>query len=96
MAGSGVGKSILMGMISRNTAADVIVIALIGERGREVKEFIERVLGPEGLSRSVVVAATSDQPPLVRMRGAYLATTIAEHFRDQLAGKIDVVILKKE
>lgn len=82
-AGSGVGKSSMMGMIARHTAADVSVIALVGERGREVREFIERDLGPEGLARSVVVVATSDQPALVRIRSAYLATTIAEYFRDQ-------------
>ncbi len=89
-AGSGVGKSTLLSMIARNTAAEVAVVGLIGERGREVKEFIDRDLGEEGLKRSVVVAATSDQPPLIRMRGAYLATTIAEYFRDQ--GK-DVVLM---
>ncbi len=82
-AGSGVGKSTLMGMIARHTAADVSVIALVGERGREVREFIERDLGPEGMKRSVVVVATSDQPALLRIRSAYLATTIAEYFRDQ-------------
>jgi len=82
MAGSGVGKSVLLGMIARHTKADVNVIALIGERGREVKEFLERDLGEEGLKRSVVVAAISDQPSLIRIRGAYLATTIAEYFRD--------------
>ena len=82
-AGSGVGKSTLLGMIARNSAADINVIALIGERGREVKEFIEEDLGPEGLARSVVVAATSDQPALVRIKGAYTATAIAEYFRDQ-------------
>lgn len=82
-AGSGVGKSTLMGMIARNTAADVNVIALVGERGREVLDFIERDLGPEGLARSVVVVATSDQPALIRMKGALIATTIAEYFRDR-------------
>jgi flagellum-specific ATP synthase len=81
-AGSGVGKSTLMGMMARHTSADVNVIALVGERGREVREFIERDLGPEGLSRSVVVVATSDQPALVRIKAALVATTIAEHFRD--------------
>ncbi|MBK9292863.1 MAG: FliI/YscN family ATPase [Oligoflexia bacterium] len=80
MAGSGVGKSVLLGMIARGTTADVNVIALIGERGREVREFIENDLGPEGLKRSVIVCATSDQSPVVRMRGAYLATAIAEYF----------------
>ena len=83
MAGSGVGKSILMGMMTRHTSADVTVIGLIGERGREVKDFVEKNLGPEGLKNSLVVAATSDSPPLIRMRGAYLATTLAEYFRDQ-------------
>lgn len=83
LAGSGVGKSTLLGMIARHTAADVSVIALIGERGRELKDFIERDLGPEGMARSVVVVATSDQPPLVRMRGAYLAMAISEFFRDR-------------
>ncbi len=82
-AGAGVGKSILLGMLSRNVVADVSVIALIGERGREVKEFLERDLRPESLQRTVVVVATSDQPPLVRLRGAFLATAIAEYFRDQ-------------
>jgi flagellum-specific ATP synthase len=82
-AGSGVGKSTLMGMIARHMKADVNVIALIGERGREVREFIEKDLGPEGLARSVVVAATSEQPALVRMRGAYVGTSIAEYFRDR-------------
>lgn len=83
MAGSGVGKSVLMGMMTKHTNADVVVIGLIGERGREVKDFVEETLGTQGLKRSVVVAATSDSPPLTRMRGAYLATTIAEYFRDQ-------------
>ncbi|MDR1677072.1 MAG: FliI/YscN family ATPase [Deltaproteobacteria bacterium] len=82
-AGSGVGKSTLMGMIARHMKVDVNVIALIGERGREVREFIEKELGPEGLKRSVVVAATSEQPALVRMRGAYVGTAIAEYFRDK-------------
>ncbi|WP_019532534.1 flagellar protein export ATPase FliI [Paenibacillus ginsengihumi] len=82
-AGSGVGKSTLMGMIARGTSADVNVIALIGERGREVLDFIERDLGPEGLARSVVVVATSDQPALIRIKGALIATSIAEYFRDR-------------
>ncbi|GGJ82516.1 EscN/YscN/HrcN family type III secretion system ATPase [Pilimelia anulata] len=81
-AGSGVGKSTLMSMITRGTDAQINVIALIGERGREVREFIENDLGPEGLARSVVVVATSDQPPLVRLRAAFAATRIAEWFRD--------------
>jgi flagellum-specific ATP synthase len=88
-AGSGVGKSALLGMIARYTRAEVNVIALVGERGREVREFIERDLG-DGLARSVVVAATSDAPPLVRIRGAFLAATIAEHFRDQ---RYDVLLM---
>lgn len=82
-AGSGVGKSTLLGMIARNTNADLNVIALIGERGREVREFIERDLGKEGLERSIVVAATSDQPALMRIKGAFTATAIAEYFRDK-------------
>jgi flagellum-specific ATP synthase len=82
-AGSGVGKSTLLGMIARNTKADINVIALVGERGREVREFIERDLGPEGLSRSIVVAATSDQPALMRIKSAFTATAIAEYFRDK-------------
>ena len=90
MSGSGVGKSVLLGMIARHTKAHVNVIALIGERGREVKEFLERDLGDEGLKRSVVVAAISDQPSLIRIRGAYLATTIAEFFRNQ---GLDVLLM---
>lgn len=90
MSGSGVGKSVLMGMIARHAVADVIVIALIGERGREVREFIERNLGEEGLKKSVVVAATSDSPALVRIRGAHLATTVAEYFRDK---GLDVILI---
>lgn len=82
-AGSGVGKSTLLGMIAKYSDADVNVIALIGERGREVLEFIEQDLGNEGYGRSVVVCATSDQPPLVRLKGAFVATAIAEYFRDQ-------------
>jgi len=82
-SGSGVGKSVLLGMIARNTRADVNVIALIGERGREVNEFIQKELGEEGLRRSVLVVATSDRLPLIRMRGAFIATAIAEFFRDQ-------------
>jgi flagellum-specific ATP synthase len=81
-AGTGVGKSVLLGMMARYTSADVIVVGLIGERGREVKEFIEDILGEEGLKRSVVVAAPADAPPLTRMQGATYATAIAEHFRD--------------
>lgn len=83
MAGSGVGKSTLLSMIARNTEADVSVISLVGERGREVRDFIERDLGEEGLKRSVVVVATSDKPALVRIKGAMTATAIAEYFRDQ-------------
>ena len=82
-AGSGVGKSVLLGMMARYTAADVIVVGLIGERGREVKEFIEKILGAAGLSRSVVVATPADNPPLMRLHGAWLATSIAEYFRDR-------------
>ena len=89
-AGSGVGKSTLLGMIARNTSADVNVVALIGERGREVNEFIENDLGPEGLARSVVVVTPSNSPPLARLRGAYVATAIAEYFRDQ---GLDVMLL---
>ncbi|GFI45893.1 putative ATP synthase YscN [Lachnospiraceae bacterium] len=89
-AGSGVGKSTLMGMFARNTKADVNVIALIGERGREVREFIERDLGPEGMKRSVVVVSTSDKPALERKKAAQTATAIAEYFRDQ--GK-DVLLM---
>jgi flagellum-specific ATP synthase len=82
-AGSGVGKSVLLGMMARYTEADVIVVGLIGERGREVKEFIEKILGMEGLARSVVVASPADNPPLMRLHGAWRATAIAEYFRDQ-------------
>lgn len=89
-AGSGVGKSTLLGMVARNTKADLNVIGLIGERGREVLEFIERDLGEEGLKRSIVVAATSDQPALMRIKGAYTATAIAEYFRDR---GLDVMLM---
>ena len=89
-SGSGVGKSTLLGMIARNTHADINVIALIGERGREVKEFLESDLGEEGLSRSVIIVSTSDTPPLSRVRGAFVATAVAEYFREQ--GK-DVMLL---
>jgi len=82
-AGSGVGKSVLLGMMTKYTTADVIVVGLIGERGREVKEFIENILGPEGMARSVVVASPADNSPLMRLHGAMLATSIAEYFRDQ-------------
>jgi FliI/YscN family ATPase len=81
--GSGVGKSTLLGMLTRGTAADVVVLGLVGERGREVRDFLEDDIGPAGLARSVVVVSTSDSPPLLRMRAAYTATTIAEYFRDQ-------------
>ncbi len=89
-AGSGVGKSVTMGMIARNTNANVNVITLIGERGREVREFIEKDLGEEGLKRSVVIVATSDKSALIRMKGAFIGTTIAEYFRDQ---GLDVVLM---
>ncbi|MBU0935308.1 MAG: FliI/YscN family ATPase [Spirochaetes bacterium] len=89
-AGSGVGKSTLLGMIARNTNADINVIALIGERGRELREFIENDLGEEGLARSVIIVSTSDTPPLARLRGAYVATAVAEYFRDRGA---DVMLL---
>ncbi|MFH1194282.1 MAG: FliI/YscN family ATPase [bacterium] len=89
-AGSGVGKSVMMGMIARNTNADVSVIVLVGERGREVREFIEKDLGVEGLKRSVVVVATSDKPSLMRIKAAYIGTTIAEYFRDL---GMDVVLM---
>ncbi len=82
-AGSGVGKSVLLGMMARYTSAEIIVVGLIGERGREVKEFIEQILGEEGLQRSVVVAAPADVSPLMRLQGAAYATSIAEYFRDQ-------------
>ena len=90
-AGSGVGKSVLLGMMARYTSADVIVVALIGERGREVQEFIETILGEEGLARSVVVAAPADTSPLMRLHGAAYATAIAEYFRD--AGKHVLLIM---
>jgi flagellum-specific ATP synthase len=82
-AGSGVGKSTLLGMMTRHTAADVIVVGLVGERGREVREFVDEILGPEGLRRAVVVATPADDPPLMRVHGAWRATAIAEHFRRQ-------------
>ncbi|QQO07417.1 FliI/YscN family ATPase [Breznakiella homolactica] len=89
-SGSGVGKSTLLGMIARNTNADVNVVALIGERGREVNDFIENDLGPEGLARSVLIVSPSNAPPLARLRGAYVATAVAEYFRDQ---GLDVMLL---
>ncbi|MCL2043836.1 MAG: FliI/YscN family ATPase [Treponema sp.] len=89
-SGSGVGKSTLLGMIARNTSADVNVVALIGERGREVNDFIENDLGPEGLARSVLIVTPSNSPPLARLRGAYVATAVAEFFRDQ---GLDVMLL---
>ena len=89
-AAAGVGKSTLLGMMARRTAADVSVIALVGERGREVRDFVERTLGPEGLARSVVVCATGDEPAVLRLRAAALATSVAEHFRDQ---GLDVLLL---
>ena len=82
-AGSGVGKSVLLGMMTKYTNADVVIVGLIGERGREVKEFIEKNLGPEGMARAVVVAAPADSPPVMRLHGAAMATSIAEYFRDQ-------------
>ena len=90
-AGSGVGKSVLLGMMARYTSADVIVVGLIGERGREVKEFVERILGKEGRKRAVVVATPADNPPLMRLHGAWRATAIAEYFRDQ--GKSVLLIM---
>jgi FliI/YscN family ATPase len=89
-AGSGVGKSTLLGMCARGTAADVTVIALVGERGREVREFIEKDLGPEGLKRSVVVVETSERPALLRVRAPFTATAVAEYFRDE---GLDVLLL---
>jgi flagellum-specific ATP synthase len=86
-----VGKSVLLGMMARYTTADVIVVGLIGERGREVKEFVERILGPEGRRRAVVVATPADNPPLMRLHGAWLSTSIAEYFRDQ--GKSVLLIM---
>jgi FliI/YscN family ATPase len=82
-SGSGVGKSVLLGMLARRAAADVVVVALVGERGREVREFLEKHLGPEGRARSVVVVETAERPPLLRFRAAFVATAIAEHFRSQ-------------
>jgi flagellum-specific ATP synthase len=90
-AGSGVGKSVLLGMMARNTVADVIVVGLIGERGREVKDFVDNILGAEDRKHAVVVAAPADQPPLMRLHGAWLATSVAEYFRDQ--GKSVLLIM---
>jgi len=90
-AGSGVGKSVLLGMMARYTSAEIIVVGLIGERGREVKEFIEQILGKSGLARSVVVAAPADTPPLHRLQGAIYAAAVAEHFRD--AGRHVLLIM---
>ena len=90
-AGSGIGKSVLLGMMARHTVADVIVVGLIGERGREVRDFVDRILGQKERHRAVVVAAPSDQPPLMRLHGAWLATSIAEYFRDQ--GKSVLLIM---
>jgi flagellum-specific ATP synthase len=90
-AGSGVGKSVLLGMMARYTSAEVIVVGLIGERGREVKEFVERILGKEGLKRAIVVATPADNPPLMRLHGTWRATAIAEYFRDQ--GKSVLLIM---
>src|SRR5690606_31026723 len=90
-AGSGVGKSVLLGMMARYTSAEVIVVGLIGERGREVKEFVERILGKEGRKRAVVVATPADNPPLMRLHGAWRATAIAEYFRDR--GKSVLLIM---
>ena len=89
-AGSGVGKSVLLGMMTRYTTADVIVVGLIGERGREVNEFVNKILGKEGLKRAVVVASPADSPPLMRIHGSLLATSVAEYFRNQ---GLDVLLL---
>ncbi|HEB77668.1 MAG TPA: FliI/YscN family ATPase, partial [Methylothermaceae bacterium] len=89
-AGTGVGKSVLLGMMTRYTTADVVVVGLIGERGREVNDFVHQILGADGLARAVVVATPADQPPLMRLHGAMMATAIAEHFRDQ---GMDVLLL---
>ncbi|MFN4102436.1 MAG: flagellum-specific ATP synthase FliI, partial [Pararhodobacter sp.] len=82
-SGSGVGKSTLLSQLARGVQADVVVIAMIGERGRELREFVERTLGPDGMARAVIVTATSDRPPLIRRRCAWAAMAVAEHFRDQ-------------